>query len=95
MSGDVFLTTVGGPVHTSDFENALEKLFTDFCEWLDQLDQEFFSIFQEGWQAKEYPDSLLVSPSLPWLFQFQTLVMLGLVSLTTCTYQCAASPESW
>src|SRR5215475_8430994 len=43
MSGDVFLTTVGGPVHTSDFENALEKLFTDFCEWLDQLDQEFFS----------------------------------------------------
>jgi hypothetical protein len=43
MSGDVFLTTVGGPVHTSDFENGLEKLFTDFCGWLDRLEQELLT----------------------------------------------------
>ena len=43
MSGDVSLTTVGGPVRVAEFETALEELFADFCEWLDRLDHELLT----------------------------------------------------
>ena len=52
MSGDVSLTTVGGPICVVDFENALKKLLRDFCEWLDRLDQELLAHLSEKLKKK-------------------------------------------
>ena len=38
MTGDVSLIRVGGPLHASEFEHGLQRLFGKLCEWLDQLD---------------------------------------------------------
>jgi hypothetical protein len=43
MSGDVSLTTIGGPVQVTEFESALRTILTDFCEWLDRLEQELLA----------------------------------------------------
>jgi hypothetical protein len=40
MTADVHLSSVGGPIHIKDFEQGLENLFTDLCEWLDRLEHE-------------------------------------------------------
>lgn len=56
MSGDIILSTVGGPVIVTEFESHLKDLLFKFCEWLEQL--EFILIAESS--------TRLASNGVPW-----------------------------
>lgn len=55
MTSDISLITIGGPVRVVDFESALQNLFTNLFEWLDQLDQALLAHLSERLAGKGIP----------------------------------------
>ena len=55
MTSDISLITIGGPARVANFENALQNLLTNLCEWLDQLDQVLLAHLSERLARKGIP----------------------------------------
>ena len=68
MTSDISLISIGGTASVANFENVLQNLLTNLCEWLDKLDQRLLAHLSERLKRKGIPWNPL-SEAIPavWL----------------------------